>query len=149
VDTTSSGLTIGTIAKMVGVNVETIRFYQRSGLLSPPAKPSGSIRRYSEAHVSRVRFIKAAQQLGFSLDEISGLLRLEDGTSCDEARELAQEKLRQVRSRLDALRRIESVLAQLVHDCAVRKGSVKCPLISALQHSQSQSTRDTRTCGGQ
>ena len=81
-------LTIGVFAKAVGVNVETIRFYQRKGLLPEPSKPHGSIRRYGETDVMRVRFVKSAQRLGFSLDEIAELLRLEDGTHCDEASSL-------------------------------------------------------------
>lgn len=78
-------LTIGVFAKAAGVNVETIRFYQRKGLLPEPDKPYGSIRRYGEADVTRVRFVKSAQRLGFSLDEIAELLRLDDGTHCEEA----------------------------------------------------------------
>ncbi|RCZ60771.1 MerR family transcriptional regulator [Escherichia coli] len=69
-------LTIGVFAKAAGVNVETIRFYQRKGLLREPDKPYGSIRRYGEADVVRVKFVKSAQRLGFSLDEIAELLRL-------------------------------------------------------------------------
>ncbi len=78
-------LTIGVFAKAAGVNVETIRFYQRKGLLREPDKPYGSIRRYGEADVVRVKFVKSAQRLGFSLDEIAELLRLDDGTHCEEA----------------------------------------------------------------
>ncbi|MBA4360338.1 MAG: MerR family transcriptional regulator, partial [Pseudomonas sp.] len=69
-------LTIGAFAKAAGVNVETIRFYQRKALLPEPDKPYGSIRRYGEADVARVKFVKSAQRLGFSLDEVAGLLRL-------------------------------------------------------------------------
>ncbi|BBM05535.1 hypothetical protein HAALTHF_21370n [Vreelandella aquamarina] len=76
-------LTIGVFAKAAGVNVETIRFYQRKGLLPEPDKPYGSIRRYGAADVTRVRFVKSAQRLGFSLDEIAELLRLDDGTHCE------------------------------------------------------------------
>ncbi|WP_282373645.1 MerR family transcriptional regulator, partial [Pseudomonas sp. PS02290] len=86
-------LTIGAFAKAAGVNVETIRFYQRKGLLPEPDKPYGSIRRYGEADVARVKFVKSAQRLGFSLDEVAGLLRLDDGAHCDEARVLAEQKL--------------------------------------------------------
>ena len=74
-------LTIGAFAKAAGVNVETIRFYQRKGLLPEPDKPYGSIRRYGEADVARVRFVKSAQRLGFSLDEVAGLLRLDARTA--------------------------------------------------------------------
>ncbi|EEU2719380.1 TPA: MerR family transcriptional regulator, partial [Escherichia coli] len=85
-------LTIGVFAKAAGVNVETIRFYQRKGLLREPDKPYGSIRRYGEADVVRVKFVKSAQRLGFSLDEIAELLRLDDGTHCEEASSLAEHK---------------------------------------------------------
>ncbi len=131
-DTSAVASTIGVVAKAAGVNVETIRFYQRKGLLSEPDKPYGSIRRYGPADVARVKFVKAAQRLGFSLDEVAGLLTLDDGTHCDEARELAEQKLADVRAKLAGLRRIERVLARLVRDCA-RHGTVSCPLISTLQ----------------
>jgi MerR family mercuric resistance operon transcriptional regulator len=85
-ENTVESLTIGAFAKAAGVNVETIRFYQRKGLLPEPDKPYGSIRRYGEADVARVKFVKSAQRLGFSLDEVAGLLRLDDGAHCDEAR---------------------------------------------------------------
>ena len=75
---------IGALAKAAGVNVETIRFYQRKGLLVEPRRRYGEIRRYGAGEVARVRFVKAAQRLGFSLDEIAGLLRLDDGAHCDE-----------------------------------------------------------------
>lgn len=130
---TLTGLTIGTFAKAAGVNVETLRFYQRRGLLAEPDKPSGSIRRYGQADIARVRFVKAAQRLGFSLDEVAGLLTLDDGTHCDDARRLAELKLADVRGKLADLRRIEKVLATLVRDCCASHGTVSCPLISTLQ----------------
>ncbi len=129
---TSGDLTIGALAEAAGVNVETIRFYQRRGLLGEPARARGSIRRYDELHLDRVRFIKASQRLGFSLDEIDELLKLEDGTHCDEARSLAEHKLGDVREKLADLRRIEKALRQLVERCGSASGAVKCPLISAL-----------------
>lgn len=98
-----------------------------------PDKPQGSVRRYGEGDVARVRFIKSAQRLGFSLDEVAGLLRLDDGTHCDEARDLAEHKLADVRSKLADLRRIEHVLAALVQDCCASHGNVSCPLIGALR----------------
>ncbi len=125
-------LTIGEFAASAGVNVETIRFYQRKGLLTEPERPYGGIRRYGDAEVSRVRFVKSAQRLGFSLDEIAELLRLEDGAHCQEARGLAEHKLVDVREKLADLRRIEAVLSALVQDCRSAKGSISCPLISAL-----------------
>ena len=126
-------LTIGAFASAAGVNVETIRFYQRKGLLPEPDKPYGSIRRYGEADLARVRFIKSAQRLGFSLEEIADLLKLEDGSHCNEAREQAERKLSDVRARLADLKRIEDALQGLVERCCAASGEVQCPLIAALQ----------------
>lgn len=125
--------TISGVAQAAGVNVETIRFYQRRGLLTEPAKPPGGIRRYADADVARVRFIKAAQRIGFTLDEIAQLLTLEDGTQCSQARAIAEHKLADVRQRLQDLQRMEMVLTQLVERCASRRGAVSCPLIDALR----------------
>jgi MerR family transcriptional regulator, mercuric resistance operon regulatory protein len=122
----SEGLPIGAFAAAAGVNVETVRYYQRKGLLSEPEKPYGSIRRYGEADVARVKFVKSAQRLGFTLDEVAVLLTLEDGMHCGH-------KLTDVRSKLADLRRIESVLAQLVRECGQARGKVSCPLVTALQ----------------
>lgn len=125
-------LSIGAFAAAAGVNIETIRFYQRKGLLPRPRRAYGSIRRYGAPDVARVKFVKSAQRLGFSLDEIAGLLALEDGTRCADARVAAEHKLEDVRGKLEDLRRIESVLAQLVARCGSARGTVTCPLIAAL-----------------
>jgi MerR family mercuric resistance operon transcriptional regulator len=126
-------LTIGVFAKAAGVNVETIRFYQRKGLLPEPDRPYGSIRRYGEVDVTRVRFVKSAQRLGFSLDEIAELLRLDDGTHCEEASSLAEHRLKDVREKMVNLARMETVLSELVCACHSRQGSFSCPLIASLQ----------------
>jgi len=126
-------LTIGAFAKAAGVNVETIRFYQRKGLLSEPQRPPGGIRRYGQADVERLRFVKTAQSLGFSLDEVAELLRLDDGEHCAEASRLAEHKLKDVRAKLADLVRIESALSQLVQACYVGRGEISCPLIMSLQ----------------
>ena len=133
-------LTIGVFAKVAGVNVETIRFYQRKGLLPEPDKPFGSIRRYGEADVTRMRFVKSAQRLGFSLDEIAELLRLDDGAHCDEASHLAEHKLQDVREKMADLARMEAVLSTVVSACHARKENVSCPLIASLQKGASQAT---------
>jgi MerR family mercuric resistance operon transcriptional regulator len=125
-------LTIGAFAKAADVNVETIRFYQRKGLLPEPHKPYGSVRRYGESDVARMWFVRSAQRLGFSLDEIAELLRLEDGAHCDEASSLAEHKLKDVREKLADLKRMEAALSKLVHACHTRKGNVSCPLIASL-----------------
>ena len=132
-DTPADTLRIGAFAAMAGVGVETIRYYQRKGLLPEPEKPNGGIRRYGQADVARVRFVKSAQRLGFSLDEVSGLLLLDDATHCDEARQLAEHKLADVQAKLADLKRIEAVLTTLVHDCGESPGTASCPLIAALQ----------------
>jgi len=128
-----TGATIGALAETAGINVETIRFYQRKGLMPEPEKPYGSIRRYGAAELARVRFIKSAQRLGFSLEEVGELLKLEDGARCSEARLLAEQKLVDVRQKLSDLQRIESVLAGLVARCSAVRGRVNCPLIASLQ----------------
>ena len=128
----TDSLTIGALADAAGVNVETVRFYQRKGLIPNPKRPHGGIRRYADADLARVRFIKAAQRLGFGLDEVAELLKLEDGTQCRVARGLAERKLADVRGKLANLRRIEAVLSQLLARCNSARGNVRCPLISSL-----------------
>lgn len=127
------GITIGMLAKAVGVGVETIRYYQRIGLMSTPARSYGSVRRYSTGSVERLRFIKRAQQLGFTLEEVAHLLRLEDGASCNEARELASHKLKAVDQKLADLHAMRDVLAKLIAACGSRRGAKQsCPLIDSL-----------------
>ena len=126
-------LTIGALAQEAGVGIETIRYYQRRGLLVEPGRPYGSIRRYGPSDTARVRFVKRSQQLGFNLDEVAELLRLDDGTHCNDARTLAESKLADVRRKLDDLRQIEDALAELVERCCAARGKVKCPLITGLQ----------------
>src|SRR5690349_10974593 len=129
---TQDTFSIGAFAKAAGVNVETICFYQRKRLLAEPTRPPGGIRRYGNAEVARVKFVKSAQRLGFSLDEVAQLLRLEDGAHCTEAADLAALRLADVRSRLADLTRMETALAALVEQCGARQRSVSCPLIASL-----------------
>ena len=126
-------LTIGALANTAGVNVETIRFYQRKRLLDKPKRLAGEIRRYRLEDVARVRFIKASQRLGFTLDEIHGLLRLDDGAHCNEARAMAEQKLGDVRSKLRSLLQIEAALATMIAECCATSGQIACPLITSLQ----------------
>lgn len=125
--------TIGTLAKATDVHVETIRYYQRRGLVPEPAKPLGGIRRYEETHARRLRFIKHAQALGFSLDEVADLLTLEDGRHCREAEQLGANKLAMVRERIAQLQRVEQALAALVDQCQCNTGKVHCPLVASLE----------------
>jgi len=128
----AKSLTIGGLARAANVNVETIRYYQRRGLLSEPKRPLGGIRRYGSADIDRLTFVKTAQQLGFSLDEVGDLLRLEDGTHCQEASALAEHKLKDVREKIERLVKIEKALSDMVSQCHARPDSIACPLIASL-----------------
>lgn len=125
--------TIAWLAREADVNVETIRFYQRKQLLDEPPRPLGGVRRYTPDDVARVRFIKSAQRIGFTLAEIAVLLQLEDGTHCREAQAIATHKLADVQGRIDELQRMAAVLQELVKACGSARGKIKCPLIASLQ----------------
>ena len=127
-----TGMTIGQLAKAAAVNVETIRFYQRIGLIRAPAKPLRGVRRYAEGDAARLRFIRRAQELGFALAEIRQLLALDDGQSCAAARSLAAHKLGLVESKLADLARMRDALKNLVARCDLRRGTVACPIIATL-----------------
>lgn len=129
--------TIGSLAKETNVHVETIRYYQRRGLIPEPERPPGGIRRYGSADVARLAFVKTAQQLGFSLDEVSDLLRLDDGTHCQEASVLAERKLLDVREKIARLENIEQALDDMVDRCQRQQGSINCPLIAQLYEGNS------------
>ena len=129
-------LTIGRLAKVAGVNIETIRYYQRRGLVEEPLKPAGGHRRYRSSTVSRVRFIKRAQHLGFTLEEINELLRLEDGQSCRETRLLAEQKLTEIERRIADLTRMRGTLRGLIAECASHQRRRSCPIIATLVASE-------------
>ncbi len=125
--------TIAWLAREAFVNVETIRFYQRKQLLDEPPRPLGGVRRYTADDVARVRFIKSAQRIGFTLAEIAVLLQLEDGAHCREAQAIAAHKLADVQGRIDELQRMAAVLHDLIQACGGARGKIKCPLIASLQ----------------
>jgi MerR family mercuric resistance operon transcriptional regulator len=125
-------LTIGALAQAAGVHLETIRYYQRLGLVPQPARPAGSVRRYDARAVARLRFIRRAQQLGFSLDEVGQLLALEDGGQCAVTRRLAEARLAEVEAKLAALARMRRQLRQLVAECAGATRAPRCPIIDTL-----------------
>lgn len=126
-----SNLTIGKLAGCAGVNVETIRYYQRRGLLDEPKKPLGGYRHYPQDAVRRVRFIKRAQALGFTLEEVAGLLRLDAASACLETRELAAHKLALIEQKLVELAAMGKGLAALVSECG-KSGKRRCPIIQML-----------------
>lgn len=126
-------LTIGQLAAGAGVGVETVRFYQRKGLVHEPPRPPGGIRRYPADAAARIRFIRAAQKLGFSLAEVRELLGLEVGGGCREIQALAEEKRRAIRRRIADLGRLDTTLSGLLRRCATTRGRVRCPIVAALE----------------
>jgi len=123
--------TIAGLAREAGVGIETVRYYERRGLIAQPGKVNGAYRRYGTNHVWRIRFVKKAQELGFTLDEISSLLSLEDGRDRRSIQKIAAERLDQVRERISDLRRIERALKHALHEC--KTGSTPhCPIIGAI-----------------
>jgi MerR family transcriptional regulator, mercuric resistance operon regulatory protein len=126
-------MSIGALARAAGVNVETIRFYERKGLLPRVCRRGREIRQYTADQLGRVKFVQAAKGLGFTLAEVGALLQLEDGTHCDEVRSMAEQKLADVREKLEKLQRIESALERILADCRSANKSVCCPLIASLQ----------------
>lgn len=125
-------LTIGKLAAAAGVNVETIRYYQRRGLLDEPVRPLGGYRRYAAEQAKRLRFIKRAQALGFTLSEVGGLLRLDKGSACAETRALAARKLSLIEQKIADLAAMQKVLASLVLQCDADDGGTNCPIIDIL-----------------
>ena len=125
-------LTIGKLAKAAGVGVETVRYYQRCGLLSVPERVYGAIRQYPQQSLQRLYFIRRAQSLGFTLDEIQILLQQSDGGSCSAARALAEQKLGLVEQRLQDLRRLQAELEHLIGQCHANGNEASCPLIDTL-----------------
>ncbi|HEX4757883.1 MAG TPA: Hg(II)-responsive transcriptional regulator [Terracidiphilus sp.] len=128
----SDSLTIGILAKRGGVNVETIRYYQRRALLEEPTKPNGGFRRYPEEAVKRILFIKRAQTLGFTLEEIQGLLGLDELKACMETRGIAAHKLELIEQKIADLSKIRKALTRLVRSCDASAAGAPCPIIHLL-----------------
>jgi len=131
------GVTVGQLARAAAVNVETVRYYQRIGLLPMPRRDYGSIRRYLPDDLKRIRFIKRAQNLGFSLDEVAVLLGLSDGRHCKETKALAQKRLTVVEEKIADLEAIQKALKGLVAKCAQGSRGCGCPVIDALIEEES------------
>ena len=122
------GFTIGKLAQNAGVGVETVRYYQRRGLLAePPAM--GGYRRYDANHLERLNFIKRAQGVGFTLEEIGELMTLNDTRDHRLARSLASEKIRSIEARIDQLAKVADALRHLVRECECGGQEMPCPII--------------------
>src|SRR5438105_9524200 len=125
--------TIGQLASLSGVHLETIRYFERIGLLTRPERSAGGHRLFTNAHLARLKFIRRAREMGFSQDEVRALLSLSDGelTSCGEVRLLAESHLAKIRVKLHDLKRLERLLASTVARCTGGKVP-KCPVIEAI-----------------
>lgn len=131
----ADGLTIGKLAQAAGVGVETVRYYERRGLLPQPPRPArldGGYRRYPEAAVARLRFIRHAQQLGFTLDEIAELLQLADGTDRRSIRRIAGARVAQLEARIADMQRMAGTLHRLIRDCEGNGRAPHCPIIESI-----------------
>jgi MerR family mercuric resistance operon transcriptional regulator len=124
--------TIARLAAAAGIHIETVRYYQRLGLVPEPARPLGGVRRYGERDADRLRFIKRAQAMGFTLAEVASLLTLQEKRSCRATRELAATKLRLIDARIRELRDLRRELAGLIADCDANTQDTKCPVIQRL-----------------
>jgi MerR family mercuric resistance operon transcriptional regulator len=123
--------TIGQLANKAEVNVETIRYYERRGLIERPDKPPTGYRRYDNEVIYRLLFVRRAKTLGFKLDEIETLLLLSVG-HCTEIQSLAEQKLEQVQDKIKDLQSLEDVLSDLVRQCNASVDEAHCPIVDAL-----------------
>ena len=127
-------MTRGEVADRADVNRETVRYYERRGLIPEPRRTTGGYRTYDESYVARIRFVKRAQELGFTLDEIEELLalRFDSDGDCGNVRARATEKLDEVREKIGDLQRIEEVLARLAAACPGGGPTSECPILDAM-----------------
>jgi MerR family transcriptional regulator, mercuric resistance operon regulatory protein len=128
-------MTIGQLAKAAGVNVETIRYYQRRGLLSTPTKPLGGQRRYAEVALRRLAFIRNAQKMAFTLDEVAKLLEISHGRSCKKAHAIAHAKLAHLGERVSEINFIRRKLRELIRQCEGNAPGALCLFILSLSGS--------------
>ena len=125
-------LSIGKLAKLAGVKIDTVRYYERNGLLAPSSRLASGYRRYSELELARLRFIRRAQRLGFSLREINSLLKLSARRNVAQVKSAAQSKLADVDARIADLQRVRDGLALLVEACPGHGQASDCPILRAL-----------------
>ncbi|MDH5393062.1 MAG: MerR family DNA-binding protein [Gammaproteobacteria bacterium] len=126
-----SALTIGKVAKLANVSVETIRYYQKIGLMKAPQKPLQGFRTYTMDSIRELKFIKKAQRLGFTLDEISELLEIGSG-QCADIQSKAQKKLDQIKQQITELNALKVTLDELVKSCQLTSEPGCCPIVKSL-----------------
>ena len=129
----AEGLSIGSLSEQRGVNIETIRYYEKIGVMPKPERSTGGYRVYGPEHVKRLHFVRRGRELGFSLDELRGLLSLVDGHSytCAEVHALTVEHLEDIRQTIADLKRLERVMSNMAASCT-RDQIPECPVIDAL-----------------
>lgn len=134
------GMTISSLAEAAGVNVATVRYYERRGIIANPPRTSAGYRQYDESVVDRIRFVRRAQGLGFGLDEIEELLdlRVHEPESCSVVAEATQAKLVSVESKIRELERLKGVLQSLVRACQQREQTRECPVLAMLEEGEQQ-----------
>lgn len=132
-DLAGARATIGTLSKLTGCNVETIRYYERIGLLPAPPRTEGGHRVYGDVHARRLTFVRRSRELGFAIEEVRELLSLVDGKryTCDEVQALTLDHLADVKKKLADLRQLERVLRKMAAQCSGGKVP-ECPIIDAL-----------------
>jgi len=128
-------LTIGQVATAADVNVQTIRYYERRGLVATPRRTASGYRQYTDDAVARLRFIKHAQELGFSLQEIQELLglRVRHGAACDAVERKTRQKIDVVQQKIRDFQRMKRTLERLAAACAVRRPTAECPILEVLE----------------
>lgn len=131
----TTALTIGQVAAQAGVSNDTIRLYERYGLIAPPKRGNNGYRQYSQESISQLLFIKRTKHMGFTLKEIQALLKLHHTSqkSCGKVKDRAQEKLQQVITKIDELKQLERALNELIRNCEHHLPQALCPLFIALQ----------------
>ncbi len=127
----TSGLTIGRLAAAAAVNVETVRYYQKIGLLHEPKKPKQGFRKYPNTAVEQIKFIKRAQQLSFSLQEIAELLELGEG-NCRDVRIRAEQKRDKIEKQIQDLQNLKKTLSKLINACQTGNSKPNCPIVESL-----------------
>lgn len=136
-----NGLKIGEIAERAQVNLQTIRYYEKRALVPKPPRTYSNYRMYPEDTVRRVRFIKHAQELGFTLEEIKELLSLRAApkTRCADVRERAEAKVLDINSKIRTLKGMRKALTKLIGECSGGGPATECPILDALNHSEAES----------
>lgn len=131
----AQGYKIGEIAGRVGINVQTLRYYERLRILIPKNRRASGYRIYGQEELKRIRFIKKAQELGFSLKEIEGLLKLKVTTlsQCDAVRRRAEQKINEVEKKMDRLKAMQRILKELIASCHKKETTDRCPMLRSLE----------------